>query len=1132
MSIPAPMQPCQRADNPGNLAPSHSPLHLRAVAHLYGVETAPLHRARVLVLECGSAEGLFPFALAYPDAVVVGLDRRANLIEIARSRAEQLGLKNVDLATAGISDLPADTPPFDYIVATGSYDSLPEEQAQELLEQGQALLSPFGLLYVDYRIYPGAKSLEVMRDAILLHTHSAKTEDEVKGAARAALTLFQEGIAPSNPLSASVGTLVDQFSRGLNSDEAARLLACTPTYFVEFAGKAAQAGLAYVGDADPLSEIPLQFGQNVSLSHSLLSMGQPAAMRQQYLDFATGRGFRQSLLIAQHRQPEILSAPDLTRLADLNWASGLIRLAARGQDNVVSYATHLGRGLVTTDPLMVDLLRIFGRAWPSTLPYATLFNELKRGTSKDDTSLRSGLDKCLRTLLEADLAHVSLGPGPYDDAATDFRPLRSIASSGPDAPLFNLWHEPLRLVFNETQRALLNALSAGQSLQEALLAVSADAAHSHVGTSELNEVLSLVKRFALGEGSAQSWHALLESGLIDSEGEGHYAGLYVDALARLGLTGRLPSQRSLAAPPSIVAQAQRLNQAMMRNAYSETEPLARTITKLAPRFFDGWEALAITLCNTRRPAQAMVATLKMLELEPNHSQSYITLTVCLSQLERTAEAINAGRRAVELAPGDAHAHAALADALNAERRYQEAKLSCLRALEIDPNLQKALANLSKILIDSGDAEGAIAAARNAVARAPKSLAANNNLLFALNYAPTVTPEEVFQAYQTYDQTYCEPLRSTWRPHKNSRQVQRKLKIGFTSPDFRQHSGNYFIEPVLAHLSRDAFELTAYPELATEDDTTKRFKTYFDHWVPTSPLSDAQLAERIRADQIDILIDVAGHTAGNRLATFARKPAPVSMTWLGYGYTTGLTAIDYILTDEAMAPQGCESLFSETPWRLPDTNFIYRPATSMGQEGPLPAIANEFVTLGSLTRAIRMNDRTVSVWAQIMHRLPDARLIVDSSSYRDQAMQDALIARFEKHGVNRTRLAIGCHSPPWDTLRSMDIGLDCFPHNSGVTLVESLYMGVPYVTLADRPSVGRIGSSILHGVGRPEWIAQTESEYIDKVVALASDIPALAKIRAGLRNEMHASPLMNEPAFARKFEGALREMFKNWCETQA
>ncbi|CAB3628408.1 Predicted O-linked N-acetylglucosamine transferase, SPINDLY family [Achromobacter spanius] len=1084
------------------------------------------------MLNCGAADGLLPFALANAAACVIGLDTRSDQIELGRRRLDELGLTNVTLSVSDLAQLPADIEPFDYIIVPALYDSLPAAQAHALLEHCKRLLSPLGLLYVDYRTYPGAKGLEVVRDAILLHTHSATTEAEVKAGARAALTLFKEGLAQTNPMGASVGAIAAQIANGLETDEAARLLACSPKYFIEFAGQATQAGLAYVGDADPLSEIPLELGQNVSLSHSLLSMGQPRPIRQQYLDFSSGRGFRQSLLVSQDREQEVLTAPELSRFADLSWASGLIRLAARGSDSAVSYVTHLGRGLVTTDPVMIELLTVLGRAWPSALPYATILKELIRGAVKDETTLQKSLSKCLKTLVEADLAHFCLGPAPYDQMDTVFRPLRCIPPTNTDVPLFNLWHEPLRLVFNDAQRALLGTLSSGQSLQESLESVAADPAYSNLGTGDLNDVLSLIKRFALMEGSAESWHALLEAGLIESEGRGHYAGLFVDALARIWLTGRLKPQPSVHPPASLLSQAQRLNQAMTRNAYSESEPLARTLTKLAPKFFDAWEALAITLCNTRRPAQALVATLRMLELQPNHAQSYITLAVCFSQLERTSEAISAGRRAVELAPADAHAHAALADALNTERRYQEAKASCLRALEIDPNLQKALANLSKILIDSGDAEGAIAAARNAVERAPKSLAANNNLLFALNYAPSVSAQEVYQAYQAYDQSYCLPLRNTWRPHKNSHQLHRKLKVGFTSPDFRQHSGNCFIEPLLTHLNREAFELTAYAELTMEDEATTRFKQYFDHWVPTAPLADTELADRIRADQIDILIDVAGHTAGNRLAVFARKPAPVSMTWLGYGYTTGVSAIDYILTDEAMAPGGSEELFAEKPWRLTNTNFIYRPGNSMGEYGSLPALSSGHVTLGSLTRAIRMNSRTIRVWATILGRLPLARLVVDSNSYRDIAMQEELITRFESQGVDRSRLAIGCHSPPWDTLRNMDIGLDCFPHNSGVTLVESLYMGVPFVTLADRPSVGRIGSSVLHGVGHPEWIAQTEEEYIEKVVALASDLPALAALRAGLREEMHASPLMDEPAFARKFEAALRGMFNTWCESQA
>ncbi|MNU68029.1 hypothetical protein D3C71_573860 [compost metagenome] len=297
------------------------------------------------------------------------------------------------------------------------------------------------------------------------------------------------------------------------------------------------------------------------------------------------------------------------------------------------------------------------------------------------------------------------------------------------------------------------------------------------------------------------------------------------------------------------------------------------------------------------------------------------------------------------------------------------------------------------------------------------------------------------------------------------------------------------------------------------------------------MTDADLSEKIRRDEIDILIDLAGHTQGNRLSVFARKPAPVSVTWMGYGYTTGLSAIDYIVMDDVMAPPGCEDLFSEKIWRL-QGGCPYRPNTAMGDVNELPALSKECITFGTLSRAIRINDRTVRTWAAILRKMPNARLVVNSGSYRDAPMSAALAARFEALGVNRNRLSIGYSSPPWDVLRGIDIGLDCFPHNSGVTLVEFIHMGVPFVSLADRPSVGRVGSSLLHTIGHPEWICATEEEYVDKAVALASDLPALAGIRKNLRQDMRDSAFMDEAGFTRRFEADLRKMYTQWCEAQA
>jgi len=247
------------------------------------------------------------------------------------------------------------------------------------------------------------------------------------------------------------------------------------------------------------------------------------------------------------------------------------------------------------------------------------------------------------------------------------------------------------------------------------------------------------------------------------------------------------------------------------------------------------------------------------------------------------------------------------------------------------------------------------------------------------------------------------------------------------------------------------------------------------------------------------------------------------------YTTGLTAIDYWLTDGISTPIGSEALFSEQPWRLAGPNYIYRPEAGMAAISPLPAAERGHVTFGTLTRSARINSQTVRVWSELLKRVEGARLVIDSSNFKGTGMQEALAQKFAQHGISRERLDIGFHSPPWDLMQGIDIGLDCFPHNSGTTLLEGMYLGVPYITLAGRPSVGRLGSMIADGVGHPEWIASSEDEYIEKLVAMASDLPQLAKLRSGLRAEMEASPLMDEPGFARKMEAAYREMFRLWSE---
>ncbi|MDB5896292.1 MAG: putative O-linked N-acetylglucosamine transferase, family, partial [Rhodoferax sp.] len=501
------------------------------------------------------------------------------------------------------------------------------------------------------------------------------------------------------------------------------------------------------------------------------------------------------------------------------------------------------------------------------------------------------------------------------------------------------------------------------------------------------------------------------------------------------------------------------------------EALARRLIARHPDEGFLWKALGTMLQPQGRKEEALAAKVRAAELLPHDVEALCNLGRAYFELERAGDAVTSLRAAIALRPDHAEAHNNLGLALNAQGHVADAHRCFERAVQIRPDFAEAHNNLSGIYTAQGLIDESVAALQRAVAARPDYRIAFDNLLFVLNYHPTKSAEEIYETYAAYDRQFGTPHRAQWPAHGNDRRADRRLRVGYVSPDFRHHACTFFMEPLLAGHDRAAVEVFAYAEMREDADAaTQRYQAHADHWVPTRELSDEALAERIRADGIDILVDLAGHTQGNRLGVFARKPAPVSISWMGFGCTTGLTAIDYYLTDEASAPAGSEHLFSEAPWRLPDSPYaVYRPGPGMGEVNALPALVRGHVTIGTLTRGVRVNERTVRVWSQILRRLPDARLVVDSKSFEDAAVQAALVARFVAHGAAPSQLQVGCHSPPWDVLRGIDIGLDCFPHNSGTTLFETLYMGIPFVTLAERPSVGRIGSAILQGLGRPEWI---------------------------------------------------------------
>lgn len=525
--------------------------------------------------------------------------------------------------------------------------------------------------------------------------------------------------------------------------------------------------------------------------------------------------------------------------------------------------------------------------------------------------------------------------------------------------------------------------------------------------------------------------------------------------------------------------------------------------------------------------EAFASYERVMVLEPEAPEAYVNMAGALISLGAYAGAVEQSQIAIRLNPRFSLAHDNLGLALLYLDQTEEAMAAFEVALTIDADMTSVICNIGSVYLAQAKLDNAIKQYHRVLSLDPTHVGARSNLLFGLNYHPDLGAQEIYQAYEQFNQTIGVPLQASWMPHTNATAVNRRLRVGYVSPDFRRHSVMRFLEPILTLHDGQAFEVFAYAEVMSMDDVTTRVKGLVSHWRSTVGMTDAAIVQMIRADQIDVLIDLAGHTGGNRLRVFACKPAPVSVSWMGYGYTTGLPAIDYYLTDTTSAPVDSEHLFAEKPWRMSRPPYVYRPDSAMGAVGVLPALDRGYVTFCTLTRPVRVNHRVVRVWAEILRRLPNTRLVVDSKSYSDPVTRGGLIEQFVSLGIEPSRLDIGYHTPPWDLMRSVDISLDCFPHNSGTTLFESLYMGVPYITLAGRPSVGRLGATILQGVGHSEWVATSEDEYVELAVDLASDLTRLAHHRAHLRGDMEHSPLMDELGFTRALENTYREMFEIW-----
>lgn len=568
------------------------------------------------------------------------------------------------------------------------------------------------------------------------------------------------------------------------------------------------------------------------------------------------------------------------------------------------------------------------------------------------------------------------------------------------------------------------------------------------------------------------------------------------------------------------------------NRLYEAKALFEQICAAHKNDIESWIFLVQINAQLGQPGEVERCCRAIIAVMPNSLDAHYHLGCALMLQGKLDEAAATFQEVLRLNPNHALTHLHLGKTYHLAIKFDEALKHYRRTIELEPRLTDTYGLIGGILQNRGLTEEAIAYYRQGLAIAPGLHKLHSELLLSLNCVTTDDDTADLSAeHARWGKLYAPP--SSPAKHANAPDPERRLRVGYVSPDLREHSVAYFFEPLLASHNPENVETYCYAEVASPDSATKRLQSLSTHWLNTCGMNDRQLADRIRADGIDILVDLAGHTANNRLLVFALKPAPLQVSYLGYPNTTGLAAMDYRFTDEHADPPGAtDSFHTEKLIRLPHGFLCYRAPTDSPPARIPPAVERGYVTFGSFNHLPKVTPEAVALWAAVLLAVPNSRMVMKNTGFSVPAARDRYASLFAGHGIDPNRLDLlgPTHSAieHLATYRQVDIALDSFPYNGTTTTCEALWMGVPVVAIAGRMHAGRVGVSLLSQVGLDTLIADTPDEYTRIASSLTRNISELATLCASLRPRMESSPLCNEKCFAADVEAAYRSIWRQWC----
>lgn len=541
--------------------------------------------------------------------------------------------------------------------------------------------------------------------------------------------------------------------------------------------------------------------------------------------------------------------------------------------------------------------------------------------------------------------------------------------------------------------------------------------------------------------------------------------------------------------------------------------------------------LAIVLAAAGQLEPAVSTCRAVLRLEPDNVRALTELAQALKNLGRNGEAIEVFEKLSRLMPNEVDVFAQCGHLLQKEYLHGNAIGYYQRALELKPDYGAVWNNYGQVLQNLGKLEPALQAFRRAMELEPAHAGVHSNYLFGLLMDPDCPPERYLAEARRFGERYSNDVRpyTSWQVGQAGSEAA-PLRVGLVSGDLKSHPVGFFLESVLAQLDPTRVQVVAYATRTLTDEVTTRLRRYFSEWHAIDELDDDAAARKIHDDGIHVLIDLSGHTGGNRLPVFARKPAPVQASWLGYSASTGMPSIDWLVVDPVSVPAVSRDLYSEKLWYLPETRLCLTPPTAIDDlpPTPLPALANGYVTFGNFQAMQKISPVVLAAWGRVLDRLPTARLRIQNRELSSGPVRDVFMKRMATLGLPVDRVQLEGGMPRRGYLvahNGIDILLDTFPYPGGTTTCEALWMGVPTVTLAGRTMSSRHGMAMLEPAGLGDWVASSPEQYLEIAVTRARDLESLATLRAGLRERVRHSPLFDAPRFARNLEQALYGMWR-------